>query len=367
MKLFSKKSVTAVLSAAALLFTSCDSLADDVLVEPSDWSEGVMETPYYLMSSIGANMYISSDSLHLAWSDDGLTWTAFNSNGAVQTTNSGSNHYRDPSIFRLNDGTFVLLAADFTSSGEIQDLGSRSDLNYWGHPKSTIYVAFSNDLINWTKGHFLKLTEGTGKDGAVRHCWSPRAVYNKQYKCYDIYWIGDNEEGVNEVYLTQTYDFYSVKSLKDNVIYSPGCSVINAAVVKSGSSYYLFARDDDVDFATGSGGDIQVAKSERWGKGFTRISSDYINRVNGQFTPENVMYPCVYKLKDNNTWVMHVNKKNDPTTFSTYVTTDISDTSSWKAASAADPALTFTLPGANIDTSVVMITQEEFDALDAVY
>ncbi|MBO6176021.1 MAG: hypothetical protein J6O39_00555 [Treponema sp.] len=363
-KTFAALSVTALFTAA--FFTSCNELADDVKIEPTDWSEGKMATDAYVMSSIGPNKYIESDALHLSYSDDGLTWTNLNSNQPVFTSTIGSCHFRDPCIFRLNDGTFVLLAADFTQSGKYWDLGSRSDVNnYWFHPSNCIIVAFSDDLITWKNEHKLQITDAAGKDGGTRHVWTPRVMYNKQYKCYDIYWVGDNTDGVNMVYVTQTYDFYSVKSLTPELIYSPGYSVTAACIVKDGD-YYLFARDEEKNYATFKGGDIQVAKASGWGSHFNHISSRYINRVTDQLSVEYVEYPCVYKLEDAaGTWVMIANKENSPTTWSVYATTDISDNSSWVDASTM--GLTFSLPGSNIDASVLRVTQEELDALVAAF
>ncbi|MCR5219343.1 hypothetical protein [Treponema sp.] len=363
-KTFAVLSLTAVFAASSL-FTSCNDLADDVKVEPSDWSEGKMTTSAYLMSSIGPNKYIESDALHLSYSEDGLTWTTLNSNEPVFTSTIGSCHFRDPCIFRLNDGSFVLLAADFTQSGKYWDLGSRSDVNnYWNHPSNCIIVAFSDDLVNWKNEHKLQITNATGTDGATRHVWTPRAMYNKQYKCYDIYWVGDNNDGTNMVYVSQTYDFYSVKSLSPELIYSPGYSVTAAYIVKD-SDYYLFARDADKNYATFKGGDIQVASTDSWGNHFNRISDRYINRVSDQLSVEYVEYPCVFKLEDDATWVMIVNQENSPTTWSTYATTDISDNSSWVEASSL--GLSFTLPDSNIDASVCRITEDELNTLIAAF
>lgn len=363
-KIFTALSFMAVFTAAGF-FTSCNELSEDIKVEPSDWSEGKMATSAYLMSSIGPNRYIESDSLHLSYSEDGLTWINLNGNEPVFISTIGSRHFRDPFIFRLNDGSFVLLASDFTKSGRYTDLGSRSDVNnYWNNPSSSIIVAFSDDLITWKSEHLLTLTNAKGKNGSSRHVWSPRVVYNKQYKCYDIYWVGDNKDGVNMVYLSQTYDFYSVKSLKPELIYSPGYSVTAACIVKD-SGYYLFARDADKNYATFKGGDIQVAKADEWGNHFNRISDRYINRVNSQFSVEYVEYPCLYKLEDDETWVMLVNKENSPGSWSSYATKNISDSSSWQSSDSL--GLTLTLPGNNINASVCRITGEELTALQAAF
>lgn len=358
-----------VLGALAVFttLTSCNELADNLKVEPSDWSEGKIQTDAYLMSSIGVNKYIESDSLHLAYSEDGLTWTELDSNNAVFTTTMGSRHFRDPFIFRMNDGSFVLLASDFTSSGKYWDLGSRSDVNgYWGHPSNCIIVAFSKDLIHWEMEHKLQLTDQCGKDGGTRHVWTPKALYNKQYKCYDIYWVGDNSEGVNQVYVTQTYDFYSVKSLKPKTIYSPGYSVVDADIVKADGTYYMFNRDLVKNYSTFKGGDIQCAKLDGgWGRTFQRISENYINRVNSQTSVAYEEYPCVYLLEDKKTWIMLTCQENNQGSWSAYASENLSDASSWKTA--ADAGFTVTGLPSNTAASVVRITTAELDALKAAF
>ncbi len=356
---------------ASLSLTSCtNTLSQEIKVQPSVWSQGSVETPVYLMASIGYdsstesnNKTISNNNLHLAYSTDGLTFTALNSNNSVFTCGIGSEHIRDPYIFRLNDGTFVLLAADFTQAGNYWDLGSRSDLNYYSHPSNKIYVSFSEDLITWTGGHLLQLTNGSGTSGATRHCWSPRAVYNEEDKCYDIYWVGDNYSGDNLVYLTQTYDFLSVKSLSDNVIYNPAYSVTWATIVKDSGKYYLFARDESVVFGTSKGGDIQMASSTKWGRTFYRTSKYYINRLSDQDSPILVQYPCVYKLSDSR-WVLLVNQTNSLGTFNTFVTEDISNPESW--VSASDSSLSFSFPSV-CDVSITKITQEELSTLQEAF
>ena len=340
-------------------FVSCQDSSSLNYVEPSKWSQGTVDLPVYLMASIGTGQYLTDDNLHLAYSTDGISWTAINSNAAVFTCGIGSCHIRDPFIFRMNDGSFVLLASDFTQSGKYWDLGSRSDLNYWSHSSNKIYVAYSDDLVTWTDGHLLTLTEGEGTDGGVRHCWSPKAVYNESRKCYDIYWTGDDYYGVNKVYVTSTFDFQSVKSLKDSVIYSPTDSVTWASIVSENNKFYLFARNESVDFSTGDGGDIQAAYCESWGKSFQRISKYFINRLSDQGSPVFVQYPCVYKLAGGE-WVMHVNRTNSLSTFDSFVTQDISNPESWMSAS--DASLSFSLPSV-CDASVTMISESELDVL----
>lgn len=322
-----------------------------------------MSTSAWVMAGIGTSKTLSSDTLHLAYSTDGLTWTVLNSNAGVYTPTIGSRHIRDPYIFRKNDGTFVLLAEDYTGDGEASDFGAGQDTDYGNNPSSKIYVAFSDDLVTWKYEHLLKLTEGKGTNGATRRVQTPRAVYNKADRCYDIYWTGDDTNGVNRTYVTQTYDFLSVKSLGDNVIYNPGYSVTWATIVNSSSKYYLFARDESVVFGTSKGGDIQMASSAKWGRTFWRTSKYYINRLSDQDSPVLVQYPCVYQLADSR-WILLVNQTNSLGTFDAFVSDDISNPQTW--ISASDSSLSFSFPSV-CDVSITKITQEELSALQEAF
>jgi hypothetical protein len=356
-------SFTAFCIAVFSIMGCTNTLADESMVEPSDWSEGVVATAGWVMAGIGTSQTVSSDALHLAYSEDGLSWNALNSNVKVFSPTIGSGHIRDPYIFRTNNGSFVLLAADFTSAGQYTDLGSHYDLSYWKHPSQSIYVAFSDDLITWTNEHLLQVTDDYGSDGAVRHAWSPRAIYNKNDRCYDIYWVGDDEDGINHVFVTETYDFLSVHDLNEHVLYNPGYSVTGAYMVNDGSKHYLFTRDADIDFATGEGGDIQAAYIDSYRDGgFSLLASTYITRTD-QNEPVYTETPCVYQL-DDGTWIMLATESNNAGTYDCFSTTNLSDSGSW----TKDGDVTIFANGSSYATmaaTVTRITADELAALKA--
>lgn len=350
----------AVLFVAPLVMQGCqmNTLADDSMVQPSDWSEGVAATSAWVMAGIGTsqtsdrNELLNSSALHLAYSEDGLTWTALNNNNAVYIPTIGNGYIRDPYIFRKNDGTFVLLAANFTNAGSY---------SYWDSPSRYIYVAYSDDLVTWTGEHLLQVTNGYGLGGTVRHAWSPRAIYNKNDRCYDIYWVGNDIDGMNHVYVTETYNFETVHDLEPHILYDPGFSVTGAYIVAEGSKHYLFARNADIDFASGTGGDIQTASIDSYRDGaFSLISSTYINRRD-QSIPVYTETPCVYQLEDGVTWVMITSIVNDSGAYACFETTNISDCSSWKDISSTMKF--FSGSQKTIAATVTRITESELNTL----
>jgi uncharacterized protein YjdB len=84
------------------------------------------ETVGWLMSYFGPEQDLEADSLHLAYSTDGLHWTAINDGASYYRVDGiGKNQIRDPFILRKVDGTFVLLATDWTRDDKP---------DYWSNP-----------------------------------------------------------------------------------------------------------------------------------------------------------------------------------------------------------------------------------------
>ena len=61
-----------------------------------------------------------AESLHLAWSDDGLHWEALNGNQPVLHANVGHHSVRYPFLRYCADGWFHLLSTDSWSSPNLQ-------------------------------------------------------------------------------------------------------------------------------------------------------------------------------------------------------------------------------------------------------
>lgn len=354
---------------ACALLASCNNDVKGVM--PSDWSEGVIERSAYIMAGTGSTVSKTSDRLHIAYSEDGLTWTLKTSSAFTPTI--GSSHIRDPYIFRLNDGTFVLLAADFTDDGMFYEAGANEDWNYENNPSNKIYVAYSDNLVDWTLEHKLQLTPSSAKYG-VRY---PRAVYNKKQRCYDIYFTWDKGDGVQKIFYVQTEDFLTLKDSYVHVAFSSEHSVGQATLVKGKSDYYLFFRDtrdsDDGVLETKLGGDIQCAKAGEWARGAFSIMGKagdaiggikenyYINRGALQNVIRWESEPCVYQLSSGK-WIMLVNYVNASGVnghYKAFETDNIDDPSGWKETSS----VTKLASGRIIGTSVTAITASELEVL----
>ncbi|MDI5941411.1 MULTISPECIES: glycoside hydrolase family 43 protein [Micromonospora] len=97
---------------------------------------------YFKESVSGAG---NVNSVHLAVSSDALEWTPLNNNEAILTPTAGTRGIRDPFLFRLNDGTWVLAATDIPVGG-----------NFWA-PNPNIHIWTSPDLVNWSADRLLNI------------------------------------------------------------------------------------------------------------------------------------------------------------------------------------------------------------------
>jgi len=186
----------------------------------------------YLFSYFRGN---GEDGLHLAYSRDGLSWTALNNDKSFLKPVVGvSKLMRDPCIIRTKDGTFHMVwTAGWTERG--------------------IGYASSRDLINWSDQKYLEVML---KEPTARNCWAPEIVYDNKKKQFLIFWsttipgkfpeseaAGESKYN-HRIYSTTTKDF--VRFTETNLFYEPGFNVIDATILKNGREYLMFLKDETV-------------------------------------------------------------------------------------------------------------------------
>src|SRR6185503_16510202 len=107
------------------------------------------------------------DGLHLAYSNDGLNWTALNNDRSfLKPYLSKDSLMRDPCIIRGNDGLFHMA---WTVSWNERGIG----------------YANSKDLIHWSDQKFIRVMM---YEDSARNCWAPEITWDKKKKQYMIYW-----------------------------------------------------------------------------------------------------------------------------------------------------------------------------------
>lgn len=304
---------------------------------------------------------VAQDSLHLGYSRDGLQWVPLApAAAAFQLSEIGSNHLRDPFILRKVDGTFVLLATDWTRS--------YSSADYWTSPSPNIVVADSADLITFSNPRLLQLTSTINPVTSVpMHAWAPEAFYDPDLEQYGILWSGNDANDVNRIYVSYTKDFQTLVNPEPIVFFDPGYSVIDATLVRTDTLNYLLFKDEtdaSGGAKTGSGKDIQIARSASAALTpgtFTRWSPDYVTRGSDQSTRLATEGPFVTKAAQVGTWTMCADLFTAASgSFGCWSTNDLGAApSSWTRLATN----TYSLPAYAQHANTVRVTETELNAL----
>jgi hypothetical protein len=210
---------------AALLVvaaTACSSQAR-VAAEP--------QSGHYLFAYFKGN---GEDGLHLAHSEDGLTWRALKGDSSFFKPTVGKEKLtRDPSIVRGPDGTYHMV---WTAGWNEQGFG----------------YAHSTDLVNWTGETFVPVM---ANEPTTLNTWAPELLYDEPAKRYMIYWAStipgrypDSDVGGgggkynHRLYYVTTTDFSTFSPTK--LLYEWGFSVIDADIIRDGERYVMFLKDE---------------------------------------------------------------------------------------------------------------------------
>lgn len=148
----------------------------------------VAEAAYgYLLSYIVRGNTDRTDSLHIAYSQDGENYTALHNNQAILYTSKGSNKMGSPTIFRKSDGTYGLIATDDNNS-------------------SFIIVFDSEDLLTYTNERYVEV------NAAGINVENPICYYDTAVGAYRV----DFEGPDGKSYTTTTTDFERFTDLEES-------------------------------------------------------------------------------------------------------------------------------------------------------
>ena len=184
----------------------------------------------YLFSFFQNN---GEDGLHLAYSLDGLNWTALKNNTSFLSPTAGKDKLmRDPCIIKGRDGKFHMV---WTVSWNEQGIG----------------YANSSNLMDWSEQRYLPVME---HEPQARNCWAPELYYDDSSDQYMIYWATtipgrfpetdtSGDDGYNHrMYYTLTKDFVEFSPTK--LLYDHGFNVIDATIHKIGEEYVMFLKNE---------------------------------------------------------------------------------------------------------------------------
>lgn len=238
----------------------------------------------YLFSYFKNN---GKDGLHLAWSEDGLKWTALNKDQSLlQPVLSRDSLMRDPCIIRGADGVFHMV---WTVSWNQRGIG----------------YANSKDLIRWSEQQYIPVMH---HEDSARNCWAPEITYDRRKKQYMIYWATTIagkypadpkvENGYNHrMYYVVTKDFKSFSRTK--LLYDKGFNVIDASIVYDGNRYIMFLKDETRNPTQKN---IRIAVSKKLNRGYSTPSAP----ITGNYWAEG---PTAFREGDK--WIVYFDKYRD--------------------------------------------------------
>jgi len=195
-------------------------------------AQGAAPTPdeqVYLFTSFRGN---GEDGLHLAYSHDGLRWTALKGDKPFLEPKVGGKLMRDPCIIQGPDKLFHMV---WTTSWTDQGIG----------------IAHSPDLISWSQQRFIPVMEHEVK---ARNCWAPEITWDPAGRQYVIYWATTIPERFPEtaknadrgwnhrIYCTRTQDFQTYA--KTELFYEPGFNVIDSTIARHQDQYIMILKDE---------------------------------------------------------------------------------------------------------------------------
>ena len=198
---------------------------------------------------------IEGQTIHLAISKDGLTYTALRNNEPVIIPSKGTGCVRDPYLwYNENDGYYYILATDL----DFTDTGS----DYSDNSESFI-IWRSRDLVNWFDETMIDVKAvlkkiGKDKDGTaidtdnMQAVWAPQVLWDGSD--FVVYFsLQCNYTGINNGWNNLQIVYLKTKDLFDQNAYyelgtilDPQRHVIDADIIKrpTTNQYYMFYKDE---------------------------------------------------------------------------------------------------------------------------
>ncbi len=233
----------------------------------------------YIFTSFRNN---GEDGLHLAYSRDGLEFTALKRDESFLTPSVGGKLMRDPCIIQGPDETFHMV---WTTSWEDQGIG----------------IAHSKDLIQWSEQAFIPVM---AHEPTAKNCWAPEITWDPEGQQYVIYWattIPDRftetaksaDKGWNHrMYATTTKDFKSYSETR--LFYNPGFNVIDSTILR-GKEHYLMITKDETRYPPAK--NLHLATSDR-------VTGPW-KKAGKPFSPEGAWVEGATALRINDHWYVY--------------------------------------------------------------
>ena len=163
--------------------------------------------------------------MKLSYTYDLKNFMPLNNGKAVVAMTQGTKRMRDPSVFRLKDGTF----------GVVSTQG-------WDNP--SIYVVDSPDLCSFENEHLVKVANGA-------RAWAPECNYDRLTGQYIVYWSDPYRDGGYIRYNTSP-DLVTFSAEQKYIGFD--YSVIDASIKWAEGKYYMAIKREDGGQAYDKGG-----------------------------------------------------------------------------------------------------------------
>lgn len=207
-------------------------LSNAVFAETPSDKDSSPQKSCYLFSYFMDN---GQDGLHLAYSHDGLKWTALNGGKSILKPTVGKDRLmRDPSITQGPDGKFYMV---WTSSWNDRIIGTAS----------------SSDLIHWSE---QKAVPVMMHESEAQNAWAPEIFYDTKTEKFWIIWsttitnrfckpedAQSEAQNDHRIYCTSTKDFQEFSPTK--LFFEPGFSCIDGYLAQSKEGKYLLFYKDE--------------------------------------------------------------------------------------------------------------------------
>lgn len=205
--------------------------------------------------------------LHMAYSEDGYTWTALNDDKAIISgdTIASQHGIRDPHIYRSPDGAFYIAMTDLHVYGKRDGFRTtewdRDGKKYgWGNNKGMVFMK-STDLINWTHTEIdfsqfpdqqFIVPSGNPKEAPdtltmswkeVGCAWAPETVYDdKEGKLMVHFTTRQGAEKNTIWYVYMNDDFNQVIGTPHFLAAAPKLkyNIIDSDIIKVNDTYHMF-------------------------------------------------------------------------------------------------------------------------------
>ncbi|MFY1702106.1 family 43 glycosylhydrolase [Micromonospora sp. WMMA1923] len=173
--------------------------------------------------------------------NDALRWTELNGGRPKLESTLGTRGLRDPFLIRSPEGDrFFLIATDLSigRNGD-WDAAQRQGSRY-------LEVWESTDLVTWSEQRHVEVSPPT-----AGNTWAPEAYWDDERGEYLVFWASklyaENDPG----HTGNTYNRMLAATTRDFVTFSPatvwqdrGESRIDSTVIRQGSTYYRFTKDE---------------------------------------------------------------------------------------------------------------------------